>query len=133
MRHLHPIAVSLIAALLLAPALRAQPEQPPNRGRACFFSREFEQWRSPDASTIIIRVGINRFYRLDLSVPCATLQFPDAHLVNVFHGTDTICGPLDWDIRAAQYPAGITQACIVKSMTRLTPEQVAAIPPRFRP
>ena len=132
MRHLRPIAVSLIAGLLMSPVVRAQPDQP-NRGQACFFSRDFEQWRAPDPATIIIRVGVNRFYRLDLSAPCPALQFPDAHLVNIFHGSDSICGPLDWDIRVAQYPAGITQACIVKSMTRLTPEQVATIPPRFRP
>lgn len=132
MRHLHPITVSLIAGLLLSPVVRAQPG-PPNRGQACFFSRNFEQWRSPDPSTIIIRVGINRFYLLDLSAPCPTLQFPNAILVNVFRGSDSICGPLDWDIRVAQPPAGITEACIVKSMTQLTPEQVASIPPRFRP
>lgn len=132
MRHLHPIAVALLAALLLSPVVRGQPEQP-NRGQACFFSRNFEQWRSPDPSTIIIRVGINRFYRLDLSAPCPTLQFPDARLISVFRGSDSICGPLDWDLRVTQYPAGVTEQCIVGSMTQLTPEQVATIPTRFRP
>ena len=33
-------------------------------GGACFFSRNFQQWRAPDANTILIRVGVNRFYRL---------------------------------------------------------------------
>lgn len=132
MRHFRPIPVSLIAGLLLSPVVRAQPEQT-NGGQACFFSRNFEQWRAPDPGTIIIRVGISQFYRLDLSTPCPTLQFPEAYLVSVFRGSDSICGPLDWDIRVAQYPAGITEQCIVKSMTRLTPEQVATIPPRFRP
>ena len=132
MRHLRPLAVSLIAGLLLPPVVRAQPEQP-NRGQACFFSRDFQQWRAPDPATIIIRVGINQFYRLDLSAPCPTLQFPDARLISVFRGSDSVCSPLDWDLRVAQYPAGITEQCIVKSMSRLTPEQVAAIPPRFRP
>ncbi|HEX5278630.1 MAG TPA: DUF6491 family protein [Micropepsaceae bacterium] len=132
MRHLRPVTASLIAGLLLSPVVRAQPEQP-DRVRACFFSRDFQQWRAPDASTIMIRVGVNRFYRLDLSAPCPTLQFPSTYLVNVFRGSDAVCGPLDWDIRVAQYPAGVTEQCIVKSMTQLTPEQVAAIPPRLRP
>lgn len=132
MRHLRPVTVSLITVLMLSPVVRAQPEQP-RRGQACFFSRNFEQWRAPDPNTIIIRVSVNRFYRLDLSAPCPTLQFPQARLITVFHGSDAICGPLDWDIRVAQYPAGITEACIVKSMTQLTAEQVAAIPPQFRP
>ena len=133
MRHLRPITASLIAGLLLSPVVRAQPEQP-DHARACFFSRDFQTWRSPDANTILIRVGVSRLYRLDLSAPCPTLQFPNAHLINTFHGSDSVCGPLDWDIRVAQYPGGgATEQCVVKSMTQLTPQQVAAIPPRMRP
>ncbi len=127
-----PFCIALMTALLLSPVVRAQP-QDSNGGQACFFSRDFQQWRSPDPNTIYIRVGVNRFYRLDLSVPCPPLQFPDVHLVSVFRGTDTICAPIDWDLRVSQFPQGITEQCIVKSMTRLTPEQVSAIPPRFRP
>lgn len=132
MRHLRQVTVSLIVVLMLSPVVRAQPEQP-RGGQACFFSREFEQWRAPDPSTIIIRVGINRFYRLDLSAPCPTLQYPQARLITVFRGSDAICGPLDWDIRVAQYGNGITDQCVVKSMTQLTQEQIASIPPQFRP
>jgi hypothetical protein len=127
-----PLCIALMTALLLSPVVRAQP-QDSNGGQACFFSRDFQQWRSPDPNTIYIRVGVNRFYRLDLSAPCPPLQFPDVHLVSVFHGSDTICAPIDWDLRVSQFPQGITEQCIVKSMTRLTPEQVSAIPSRFRP
>jgi len=124
--------MTLLSALLLAPIASAQPQQP-NGGSACFFSRDFQGWRSPDPSTILIRVGVNRFYRLDLSAPCPTLEFPSTHLVSVFHGSDTICAPIDWDLRVSQYPQGITEQCIVKSMTRLTPDQVASIPSKLRP
>jgi hypothetical protein len=132
MRHVRPLTVLMMAVLLLSPVVRAQPEQS-NRPQACFFSRNFEQWRAPDPSTIIIRVSVNRFYRLGLSAPCPTLQFPEARLISVFRGSDAICGPLDWDIRVVQFGTGITEQCVVKSMTRLTPEQVASTPPRFRP
>ncbi len=128
----HSLSMVLIAALSVSPVVLAQP-QGSNRGQACFFSRDFQQWRSPNPNTIYIRVGVNRFYRLDLSVPCPALQFPDAHLVSVFRGSDTVCAPIDWDLRVAQYPQGITEQCIVQAMTRLTPEQASAIPPRFRP
>lgn len=129
---LRVIAILLLAALSLAPVVRAQPEQPAG-GRACFFGREFEEWRAPDPNTIIIRVAVNRFYRLDLSAPCPTLQYPNARIISVSRGSDVICDRLDWDIRVAQPPAGITEQCLVKSMTPLTPEQVTAIPQRFRP
>jgi hypothetical protein len=126
------IFFALLTTALLTTMVRAQP-QTPNSGGACFFSRDFQQWKASDANTILIRVGVNRFYRLDLSAACRTLQFPDAHLVTVFRGSDRVCSPLDWDLRVAQYPAGITEQCIVRSMTQLTPEQVASIPPRLRP
>jgi hypothetical protein len=126
------ISFTIIATALLATLVRAQP-QAPSGGGACFFSRNFQQWRSPDPNTILIRVGVNRFYRLDLAAPCRALQFPDAHLITVFRGSDSVCSPLDWDLRVAQSPAGITEQCIVRSMTQMTPEQVASIPPRFRP
>ena len=102
-----PRAISfvLVTTALLATMVRAQP-QAPNGGGACFFSRDFQQWRSPDPNTILIRVGVNRFYRLDLAAPCRTLQFPDAHLVTVFRGSDSVCSPLDWDLRVAQYSGG---------------------------
>jgi hypothetical protein len=127
-----PVSIALISAALVTTVVRAQPEQAP-RGDACFFSRDFMQWRAPDPNTIFIRVGVNRFYRLDLTAPCRALLFPDAILVSVFRGSDTICRPIDWDLRVSQYPAGITEQCIVRAMTRLTPEEVAAIPPHFRP
>jgi hypothetical protein len=126
------VSFALVTTALLTTMVRAQPQAPNGRG-ACFFSRDFQQWKSSDPNTILIRVGLNRFYRLDLSSPCRTLQFPSAHLVTVFRGSDIVCSPLDWDLRVSQNPAGITEQCVVRSMTQLTPEQVASIPPRLRP
>jgi hypothetical protein len=126
------ICFAFLTAALLATMVRAQPDAP-SGGAACFFSRDFQQWRAPDSNTVLIRVGVNRIFRLDLAAPCRTLQFPDAHLVTVFRGSDSVCSPLDWDLRVAQSPAGIMEQCIVRSMAQLTPEQVASIPPRFRP
>jgi len=126
------ISFALVTTALMATMVRAQPQTPAGGG-ACFFSRDFQQWRAPDPNTILIRVGVNRFYRLELAAPCRTLQFPDAHLVTVFRGSDFVCSPLDWDLRVSQFPAGITEQCVVRSMIKLTPEQVASIPPRLRP
>jgi hypothetical protein len=40
---------------------------------------------------------------------------------------------LDWDLAVADSPQGFAQACIVKSMTKLSPEEVASIPAKFKP
>jgi hypothetical protein len=58
---------------------------------------------------------------------------PFAYLVNRIHGSNMICKPVDWDLGVADSPSGFEQACIVKSMTRLTPEEVASIPAKFKP
>lgn len=102
--------------------------------RSCFFVTQLDQWRAPDAKTIYIRVNVNRFYRLDLGNECSRLQFPDTHLIMNVRGPDTICSAVDWDLKVSESgPGAIATPCIVKAMTELTPGEVLAIPPKFRP
>jgi uncharacterized protein DUF6491 len=98
----------------------------------CFFASQFENWKSPDAKTIYIRVGVHDYYRLDLSTRCSMLQSPTSHLVTRFVGSNTVCAPIDWDLQVAD-SAGMRQGCIVKTMTPLTSEEAAAIPAKFKP
>ena len=98
----------------------------------CFFSRQFESWKAPDAKTIYIRVGVHDYYRLDLSTRCSMLQGPDSHLITKFVGSTTVCTAIDWDLQVAN-SSGMRQGCIVKAMTPLTPEEAAAIPAKFKP
>ena len=126
--------ISLIVGLVLLVSTSmvcAQPAPPQN---ACFFINEFRNWKAPDARTIFIRVGVARFYRLDLAADCALLTFPDAHLITKARGTETVCSALDWDLSVSQPPGtGAPEACIVKQMTLLSPAEAAAIPPKYRP
>jgi hypothetical protein len=55
------------------------------------------------------------------------------HLINKVRGSDWICSPLDLDLQVADSHGGFREPLIVKSITRLTPEQVAAIPKRDLP
>jgi hypothetical protein len=112
---------------------QAQNSDSPQQRGAYFFSNQFENWRAPDDKTILIRVGLSRFYKLDLAAPCSGITWPSSHLINRIHGPNTICSPLDWDLAVADSPQGFAQACIVKSMTKLSPEEVASIPAKFKP
>jgi len=80
-----------------------------------------------------IRVNMNKYYRLDMSGSCPALLWPDAHLIMNVRGPDTICSPLDWDLKVSTGLHGIPMPCIVKTMTPLTPDQAAAIPKKFKP
>ncbi len=122
-----------ITAALFGAAMLVAVSQPASAtGRECFFSHDFQSWKSPDTRTIYIRVNTNRYYRLDLANSCNTLHMPDAHLITTVRGPDMICSPLDWDLKVSE-GNGFAEGCIVKAMTRLTPEEVAAIPKKFKP
>jgi hypothetical protein len=100
----------------------------------CFHISQFQQWRAADNKTIYLRVDLSQYYRLDMSGACPLLTVPDAHLITKSRGSDLICSAIDWDISVSESsPGAIAMSCIVQSMTKLTPAEVAAIPPKFKP
>jgi hypothetical protein len=98
----------------------------------CFFRRDWKGgWKvTPDARTIYIPVS-GSIYRLDLQSSYQVLKDPWAILSNE-DSIDTICSPLDFRLTVSNQ-VGIVQSPIVKKMTRLTPEQAAALPKKLRP
>src|SRR5262249_53873926 len=125
------ICLSAVFALTAVTGNSAYAADAP-KSPSCFSARDFENWKAPDAKTILIRVNTNRYYRLDLAGKCPGLLSPGAFLVTKFHGSDWICSPLDWDLKVAEQGTGISSGCIVKSMTELSPAEVSAIPPKFK-
>lgn len=121
--------------VLSAPAFAEDMARPAPR---CFSMQEFQGWKAPDARTIYIRVGVNDFYRLDLSAPCQSLLYPDSHLITKVRGSDQVCSGVDWDLSVSDSSgmtrgAGFKEACIVKTQTPLSPAEVAQIPKKFKP
>ena len=135
---MRPATTLWLAAAVLASgmspftAATAQAPAPAPRN-AFFYSTQFQNWKAPDPKTIFIRVNMNRYFRLDLSGTCETLMWPNSHLITHVRGSDSICSAIDWDLKVSNGPDGIAEPCIVKTMTELTPAQVAAIPPKFKP
>jgi hypothetical protein len=99
----------------------------------CYPVNTFGNWRAPDEKTIIMKTGVSSYIRLDLANRCSMLREPAVHLVTKFD-TTMVCTPLDWNLSVAQEPgSSVSQACIVKAMTPLTPQEAAALPAKFRP
>jgi len=123
-------AVVLLLGLWMgATPVAAQPVQ-----KACFPISEFRGWKASDTRTILIRVGLDRVFRLDLANTCSLLTSPGSHLITHTRGPNLVCSPIDWDLAVSQPPPGnIPEHCIVKKMRLLLPTEVAAIPPKFRP
>jgi uncharacterized protein DUF6491 len=130
MRSLVLALVALIAAVT-GPAL-AQPAEAP-KSASCFFVTDFDTWRPRDTRTLIIRVRTSNYYRLDLAQECPAATWPGAHLIMNVRGPNTICTALDWDLRVSTNPNGMITPCIVKTMTLMTPAEVAALPKGAKP
>jgi hypothetical protein len=103
----------------------------------CFFPNQWRGWSSPDPSTLYLKVNIHDVYRVDLANQTPELQWPSNHLIAKFNGTN-VCQAIDLDLSVAQGVGGqlgdgFRVPLIALKLTKLTPDEVAAIPPKFRP
>lgn len=124
-----PAILASIATVFAMTPVLARPAPT----RQCFDTSEFDNWRAGDAKTIYIHVRPNNYFRLDLSGRCSTLLSPGAQLITTFRGTSLICSPLDWDLKVSAGIGGNTEPCLVRTMTKLTQEEVTALPKKAKP
>lgn len=129
MRAVHLFAAAVAATSMSVGAVAAADG---DAHQHCFFVSQFNNWRAADEKTIYIRVGVNRYFRLDLASGCKTATWPDSFLITKFRGSNTVCTALDWDLKVSE-PHGIAEACIVSQMTELKPDEVKALPAKAKP
>lgn len=104
----------------------------PNRGDDCFFITQWQGWKSPSPNVIYLGVNQHDVYRVDLSAGSTMLDAPDVHLVSVVRGSDSICSALDLQLAVAD-TNGFREPLIARTLVKLTPEEIAAIPRKYRP
>jgi hypothetical protein len=131
-----PIARVALATLavtgLIASAAQAQtPAAKPARG-PCFSLSDWHGWSSPSEKVMYLKVRNRDVYRLDLTHGSNQLNWPGTHLVTVVRGSDRICNPIDLDLRVSD-GFGMAIPLRAKTITKLTPEEIAAIPKKDRP
>ncbi|HEV2673992.1 MAG TPA: hypothetical protein VGV37_05575 [Aliidongia sp.] len=125
-------ALALLTLVATAAAAQSEPAAP-KPARHCFSLSQWRGgWRSPSPDVIYLNVDMNQIWRIDLSAGSHQLQWPDRHLVSIVRGGDTICSPIDLDLSVAD-DHGFREPLIAKAITKLTPEQVAALPAKDRP
>jgi hypothetical protein len=120
-----------MAAASFSAAAFAQSNAPDGSG--CVFMRDWRGWKAPSEDAIYIHVGVNRYYRIDLSTSSPKLMWPEARLHFNDLGIDIVCSAQDLDITLNDLNGGFREKLTAKSITRLTPEEVAAIPVKLRP
>lgn len=143
--------VPLAAALVLSAALAACAAKPPPGETAgvippappagtrlasadCFRSTDIRNHTIGDKRTLFLDVRGKGAYRVGMSGACLAGAFPSDFLVTRQPpGSSLICAPIDMDVAIAKTGGGFETPCIVESIVRLTPAQVAALPPKLRP
>ena len=103
-----------------------------DHGQNCFFLSQWESWHAPSPDVIYMRVRLKDVYRIDLSHGTEMLQDPFAHLINRVEGPDSVCAPIDLNLSVSDSD-GMREPLFVKAITKLTPDQIAAIPAKDRP
>jgi hypothetical protein len=98
----------------------------------CFYITQWQGWKAPDANTIYLGVNMHDVYRVDLSAGSPQLLWPDAHLISQVRGSNSICSAIDLQLAVAD-TNGFKQPLIARKLTKLTPEEIAAIPKKYRP
>jgi hypothetical protein len=122
-------AAFAIAALTPIAGIAAPAASEPDH---CFYVTQWQGWKSPAPDVIYLGVNLHDVYRVDLSVGSPMLSEPWVHLVSIVNGPDTVCSAIDLDLKVSD-DHGFIEPLIAKKLTKLTPDEIAAIPKKFRP
>ena len=85
---------------------------------------------APDEKTLYVRVGVRDVYRFDMFGTCPDLDW-NQRLALVSRGSSWICSGMDAEV-ITHSPIG-PQRCPVRHVRKLTPQEIAALPPKSRP
>ena len=116
-----------VAAGALAVTLPAAVTAQPTR-ESCFRLSMMNNSRMAENNRVMfLRVSGNQFYRMDFTTSCN--RSGNEPLVVRPVNDDLICHAIDLNVSVRNTREG----CIPTSLTRLSPEEVAQIPPQDRP
>ncbi|MEI6438559.1 MAG: DUF6491 family protein [Alphaproteobacteria bacterium] len=124
--------LALVAATSLAVPVMAAPANPAPKTstRTCFRANDVENFSAPDDRTVYVRVNRKDVFRLDLFSPCPDVDWA-WEIALESRGSSWICSALDATV-ITKTPIG-PQKCQVKKLTKLSAEELAALPKRSRP
>jgi len=125
------IPIALVALMLAAPGANAAAD--PRSGHDCFRTNSWDGWSAPGAGDVLyLRVDRHDVFRVDLSPGTHVRKEPGRFLVNRVRGSNWICSPLDLDLTLSDH-SRFQEALIARSLRKLTPAEIAAIPRKDLP
>ena len=119
-----------LAGLATACAPNPAPETAMAEGRQCFHADRITGFRAVSDRIVNVSAGANEVYQFELFGTCPEVDWANQIAV-VSRGSSWICSGLDATIIAPSSTG--PQRCAVRSVTRLTPAQLAVLPADQRP
>ena len=127
------IALIVAASLLTAGAglakTPAEPAAAKPRGQ-CFWTHQIYNFASDDNRIVNLRVGVKDVYQLEMFGRCQDVDWTQKIAV-ISRGGSSICTGLDAEI-IAPTPIG-PMRCPVKTVRKLSVDEIKALPKRSRP
>ena len=121
------LAVAVVGGVA---AVTSAAAQQPISARQCFWSHQVNSFAAQGDRLVNLRVGVKDYFQLELMGPCPDVDWTQK-IALVSRGGSTICSGLDAEI-VTPSPIG-PQKCPVKSVRKLTPTEVAALPKGAKP
>ena len=119
-------AAAALTAVALASPIAADAE-PKGEAGVCLNFNQVGGQRLADPRTLYLRAG-RYVYRLGFSNDCNT-AVNETLIMHPVTNNDVICNPIQLNVRVRE----TGESCVPNSLTRLTPDEAAALPPRDRP
>ena len=121
-------AGALAAAGALCATLPAAEASPAASHNACFRLSQIVNTHMVGFRTLYLRGGPGAYYRMDFAADCNNLG-SEPLVLHPFANNDEICHAIELNVSVR----GTGERCMPTSLSRLTPDEVAAIPPKDRP
>ncbi len=125
------IAAGALAAASIAGASAAATDATPGKA-ACFFISQWQGWKAPANDVLYLGMNGHGVFRVGLAQGTPLLQNTSYYLVWRDRTSGNICEPVQVNL-ALSDGKGLYVPLIAKSLTKLSPEEVAAIPKQYRP
>jgi hypothetical protein len=106
-----------------------KPAKPPTHND-CFWTRNVDSFAAPDDHTLNVRVGMRDVYQFEMLGPCQDIDW-NQRIALISRSGSNICSGMDAEV-VTHSPIG-PQRCAVRSMRKLTPQEIAALPARGKP
>ena len=103
------------------PTARSAAAAGPQTARSCFYASEVNSFTGTKDRNVDVRVGANRYYRLELGAGCPNVDWSTRIALRTRAGSSFICEGFDAELIAPD-PA-FRQQCPVTAIRAITKEQ----------